>query len=73
VFGSWGATLALLICIRTFCIWSRGVFLSTVVDWFYGGGAGAFGLRSGNSNMIPVEERGDMVFTTANDCFLVMQ
>lgn len=46
--GSWGATLALIYAIshpsRVSAMVLRGVFLmtQTELDWFYGGGAGAF-------------------------------
>ncbi len=67
--GSWGATLALLYAqahperVRSLVL--RGVFLMTQgeLDWFYGGGAGAFfpELWARFVQPIPEGERGDMV------------
>lgn len=67
--GSWGATLALLYGeahperVRQFVL--RGVFLATraELNWFYGGGAGAFwpDLWRQFSEMVPEAERGDMI------------
>ena len=67
--GSWGATLALIYalthpdCVRHLVL--RGVFLMTQgeLDWFYGGGAGAFfpDLWARFVDPIPVEERGDLI------------
>ncbi|TDS95265.1 prolyl aminopeptidase [Pelagimonas phthalicica] len=67
--GSWGATLALIYAIshpeRVSHLVLRGVFLSTQaeLDWFYGGGAGQFWPEpwARFRDMIPVEERGDMI------------
>lgn len=67
--GSWGATLALIYAIshptRVRQLVLRGVFLSTKaeLDWFYGGGAGAFfpELWSKLIDPIPKEERGDLI------------
>ena len=67
--GSWGATLALIYAIshpaRVRQLVLRGVFLSTraELDWFYGGGAGAFfpELWAKLIDPIPVDERGDLV------------
>ncbi len=67
--GSWGATLALVYA-QTHpdrVTWAvlRGVFLATKpeLDWFYGGGAGAFwpDLWEAFSGSVPAEERGDMI------------
>ncbi|MCA0270520.1 MAG: prolyl aminopeptidase [Proteobacteria bacterium] len=67
--GSWGATLALLYAeahprhVRHLVL--RGVFLATraELDWFYGGGAGAFWPERWQefSAMVPEGERGDMI------------
>lgn len=67
--GSWGATLALLYAqahperVRSLVL--RGVFLLTApeLDWFYGGGAGAFwpDLWERFQAPIPPEERGDLI------------
>lgn len=67
--GSWGATLALLYAeahperVRQLVL--RGVFLATraELDWFYGGGAGAFwpDLWRQFSEMVPEAERGDLI------------
>ncbi len=67
--GSWGATLALIYalthpdCVRHLVL--RGVFLMTQVelDWFYGGGAGAFfpDLWARFVEPIPPDERHDLI------------
>ncbi|WP_434616615.1 prolyl aminopeptidase [Tabrizicola sp. M-4] len=67
--GSWGATLALIYAIthpdRVAHLVLRGVFLMTraELDWFYGGGAGAFfpELWSRFVNVIPHDERDDLI------------
>lgn len=67
--GSWGATLALIYAIthpeRVSRMVLRGVFLMTraELDWFYGGGAGAFypDLWSRFINPIPEDERSDLI------------
>ncbi len=67
--GSWGATLALLYAqahpTRVRALVLRGVFLMTQgeLDWFYGGGAGAFwpDLWARFQAPIPEDERGDMI------------
>lgn len=67
--GSWGATLALIYAIthpdRVAHMVLRGVFLMTKqeLDWFYGGGAGAFfpELWARFVNAIPQDERGDLI------------
>ncbi|NUB45406.1 prolyl aminopeptidase [Fertoebacter nigrum] len=67
--GSWGATLALIYAIthpaRVAQLVLRGVFLMTQAElqWFYGGGAGAFfpELWARFQNPIPPAERGDMI------------
>ena len=67
--GSWGATLALIYAIthpnRVSQLVLRGVFLSTraELDWFYGGGAGAFypDLWARFVAEVPQEERGDLI------------
>ncbi|WGV15113.1 prolyl aminopeptidase [Fuscovulum ytuae] len=67
--GSWGATLALVYAIthpdRVAHLVLRGVFLMTraELDWFYGGGAGAFfpELWSRFVNAIPQDEREDLI------------
>lgn len=67
--GSWGATLALIYAIthpeRVSAMVLRGVFLMTraELDWFYGGGAGAFfpELWARFVNAIPSDERGDLI------------
>jgi len=67
--GSWGATLALIYAqehpdaVQALIL--RGVFLSTraELDWFYGGGAGAFwpDLWARFVDPIPQDERGDLI------------
>lgn len=67
--GSWGATLALIYAIshpeRVRQLVLRGVFLATQaeLDWFYGGGAGAFfpDLWAQFVGQIPENERGDLI------------
>ncbi len=67
--GSWGATLALIYAIshpdRVAQLVLRGVFLSTQaeLDWFYGGGAGAFfpDLWARFIDPIPVAEHGNLI------------
>ena len=67
--GSWGATLALVYAIahpdRVARLVLRGVFLMTKaeLDWFYGGGAGAFypDLWARFAGAVPEEERGDLI------------
>ena len=67
--GSWGATLALIYAIshpdHVRHLVLRGVFMMTQVelDWFYGGGAGQFWPETWArfSNMIPEEERDDLI------------
>jgi proline iminopeptidase len=67
--GSWGATLALLYAQdhpeRVTSLVLRGVFLATQgeLDWFYGGGAGAFWpeLWARFTGPIPEDERGDLI------------
>ena len=67
--GSWGATLALVYAIshpdRVAHLVLRGVFLMTraELDWFYGGGAGAFfpDLWQQFAAPIPEAERGDLI------------
>jgi proline iminopeptidase len=67
--GSWGATLALLYAQkhpeRVAHLVLRGVFLMTrgELDWFYGGGAGAFwpDLWHDFADMIPHDEQGDLI------------
>lgn len=67
--GSWGATLALTYAIshpaHVENLVLRGVFLMTQaeLDWFYGGGAGAFypDLWARFSGQIPEAERGDLL------------
>ncbi|WP_372839915.1 prolyl aminopeptidase [Phaeovulum sp.] len=67
--GSWGATLALLYAeahperVRQLVL--RGIFLATraELDWFYGGGAGAFwpDLWKQFTSMVPEAERGNLI------------
>jgi proline iminopeptidase len=67
--GSWGATLALIYAIthpgRVRQLVLRGVFLATrsELDWFYGGGAGAFfpDLWARFVAAIPLDERDDLI------------
>lgn len=67
--GSWGATLALIYAIshptRVVAMVLRGVFLMTQaeLDWFYGGGAGAFypDLWQRFLAPIPEDQRGDLL------------
>ena len=67
--GSWGATLALIYAIshpdRVAAMVLRGVFLMTKAElnWFYGGGAGAFypELWSRFLSVIPEAEHSDLV------------
>ena len=67
--GSWGATLALIYAIshpdRISAMVLRGVFLMTEAElnWFYGGGAGAFypELWARFLAVIPDEDRGDLL------------
>ena len=67
--GSWGATLALIYAEahpdRVTHLALRGVFLmmQRELDWFYGGGAGAFwpDLWRDFAGLIPHDERGDLI------------
>ena len=67
--GSWGATLALIYAQahpdQVAYLILRGVFLSTQreLDWFYGGGAGAFWpeLWEQFESLVPEDERDDMI------------
>ncbi len=67
--GSWGATLSLLYAqahpIRVNALVLRGIFTMTQaeLDWFYGGGAGQFWPEAwaSFSNMVPAEERHDLI------------
>ncbi|MGI3169738.1 prolyl aminopeptidase [Pseudooceanicola sp. C21-150M6] len=75
--GSWGATLALLYAQthpdRVSHLVLRGVFLMTrkELDWFYQGGAGQFWPEAWArfSDMIPQDERGDMIAAYARRLF----
>ncbi len=67
--GSWGATLALVYAQthpeRVEALVLRGVFTMTrtELDWFYGGGAGAFWPEQWKafSHMVPADERHDLI------------
>ncbi len=67
--GSWGATLALIYALthptRVRQLVLRGIFLMkrSELDWFYGGGAGAFfpDLWARFTDVIPEAERDDMI------------
>jgi proline iminopeptidase len=67
--GSWGATLGLVYSIthsiRVSHLVLRGVFLMTQreLDWFYGGGAGAFwpDVWARFTAIVPKEEHGDLI------------
>ncbi len=67
--GSWGATLALIYAqthpVRVAQLVLRGVFLMTQreLDWFYGGGAGAFWPETWSrfASLIPEAEQDDMI------------
>ncbi len=67
--GSWGATLALIYAQthpqRVEALVLRGVFTMTQAElnWFYGGGAGAFWPDQWRafSHMVPAAERGDLI------------
>ncbi len=67
--GSWGATLSLIYAIshpeNVLHLVLRGVFMMTQaeLDWFYGGGAGQFWPEpwARFSDLIPEDERGDMI------------
>lgn len=67
--GSWGATLSLIYAQthpdRALQLVLRGVFLMTrrELDWFYGGGAGAFWPETWArfAALIPEDERNDMI------------
>ncbi len=67
--GSWGATLGLVYAQthadRVHHLVLRGVFTMTraELEWFYGGGAGKFWPETWKrfQEMIPAEERGDMI------------
>jgi proline iminopeptidase len=75
--GSWGATLALIYSIthpeRVSNLVLRSVFLMTraELDWFYGGGAGAFwpDVWRRFTDMIPETERGDLIGAYARRLF----
>ena len=75
--GSWGATLALIYAIshpdRVSHLVLRGVFLMTraELDWFYGGGAGAFFPDEWQrfADAIPPDERGDLIGAYARRLF----
>jgi proline iminopeptidase len=67
--GSWGACLALVYALthpeRVEALVLRGVFTMTQaeLDWFYGGGAGAFWPEQWRAfaSLVPEEERGDLI------------
>jgi proline iminopeptidase len=67
--GSWGACLALVYAVthpeRVEALVLRGVFTMTraELDWFYGGGAGAFWPEQWRAfaGMVPEEERSDLI------------
>lgn len=67
--GSWGATLSLVYAIthpdRAAHLFLRGVFLmeQRELNWFYGGGAGAFWPDQWSRfvGMVPEDERGDLI------------
>ena len=67
--GSWGACLALVYAQahpeRVAALVLRGIFTMTrgELDWFYGGGAGAFWPEQWRAfaHMVPAEERGDLI------------
>ena len=75
--GSWGATLALIYAItypeRVSNLILRSVFLMTraELDWFYGGGAGAFwpDVWRRFTDMIPETEREDLIGAYARRLF----
>ncbi len=75
--GSWGATLALIYAIshpdRVENLVLRSVFLMTraELDWFYGGGAGAFwpDVWRRFTDIIPEDERGDLILAYAKRLF----
>lgn len=75
--GSWGATLALIYAIshpdRVMNLVLRSTFLMTKgeLDWFYGGGAGLFWPDVWRQfvEMIPEEERGDLIAAYAKRLF----
>jgi len=75
--GSWGATLALIYAQshpdRVTHLVLRGVFMMTKreLDWFYQGGAGNFWpeVWARFVNMIPEDERGDMIAAYAKRLF----
>ena len=75
--GSWGAALGLIYAIKhpeaVQNLILRGVFLmeDRELDWFYGGGAGAFWPENWAQfvNPIPEEERGDLINAYAKRLF----
>ncbi|MBT9383877.1 prolyl aminopeptidase [Pseudooceanicola sp. CBS1P-1] len=75
--GSWGATLSLIYAQahpeRTRHLVLRGVFLMTrsELDWFYGGGAGAFWPETWARFVAPIpeEERDDLIAAYARRLF----
>lgn len=75
--GSWGATLALIYAEthpeRTSYLMLRGVFLmmQRELDWFYGGGAGAFFPERWDqfASLIPDDEQDDMIAAYAKRLF----